>query len=384
MQARQAFDELVEVGGVPMRPWADCHHEDLTEAQRGDDDGERHIANFYYQELYYWEDQMKLWRRFGKRRAMDDLPSLRDLSPIDAVAAFITYLRGHLEMDLENRAKPGCEVWHAFGSMSQHRSFIHKVVAMLPAFENQHRRLRAEAGDETAMDDPELTVEGLKEEYNIPGWHIPNDSLWIHRQSSVTPRSTPPPLPPGFSIFDPPMGTDEGDGANRPPKRPRSHLDEEEDEEDQEEEDRPPKRTATSPKPDVSHSIRQKSPPTAQSPVAQPDAESVEFEPEREDENEDENKPQTTTTKPSQNSDAPPPPSSPPPEPTNTNHNGSVPQPDSPGAVSTAENGNTRQEGEDSGGEEDSTGEDQDGHDETDGNAQQPQESRSGCQGGDE
>jgi hypothetical protein len=33
IQARQAFDELVGVGGVPMRSWADCRQEDLTESQ---------------------------------------------------------------------------------------------------------------------------------------------------------------------------------------------------------------------------------------------------------------------------------------------------------------------------------------------------------------
>ncbi|KAK3899718.1 hypothetical protein C8A05DRAFT_36646 [Staphylotrichum tortipilum] len=295
IQARNAFDELIEVGGVPMRPWADCRPGDLADHLRGGDDGAQHIDDFYYRELFFWEDQLALWKRFGKRRALDGLPPLRDLSPIDAVAAFVAYLRGHLEMDMQNRTKPGRERWDHISQISTQRSLILRVLNLLPSVDAFLRRLRKEAGDETALDGPAATTRQLRREYKVPPGHISDDTLWLHRQSSLPPYGSEP---------------------SWSPKRLRMGPVDSEDEAEEEEEEWPSKRALTSPKPgpDLARSIRQKSR-TNQSPVAQPHAGPDQPEPE-----------------PGRGSDA-----SPPPEPTSSSKTRrSGPKPDNAPVTTTA------------------------------------------------
>ncbi len=199
-QALDAFDELIGVGGIPLRPWTDSRVEDLTDAQRANDDGEEHLIEFYFQEETYWLSQMKLWKRFAKRRGIDGQPDLRSLTPIDAVTAFIAYMRLHLEMDLKDRDIPGCQRWPNSNAHSHQRWFIFSIVELLPAVEGLLRRLRAEAGDETAMDGPEVTVEDIKKEYNIPPPGMLSMYLWEHRQASAP---LPEPVELDMSFYKP-------------------------------------------------------------------------------------------------------------------------------------------------------------------------------------
>ena len=159
--------------------------EDLTDAQRANDDGEEYLIEFYFQEQTYWLSQMKLWKRFAKRRGMDGLPDLRDLAPVDAVAALTAYMRLHLKMDSEDRDVPGCERWPNSNAHSHQRWFIFSIVDLLPEVERLLRRLRAEAGDESELDGPEVTAKDLKKEYNIPPPRMMTDHLWEHRQASA-------------------------------------------------------------------------------------------------------------------------------------------------------------------------------------------------------
>ena len=194
------FDELIGVGGIPLRPWTDSRPEDLTDAQRANDHGEEHLIEFYFQEKHYWNSQMKLWRRFAKRRGMDGQPDLKSLAPIDAVSAFIAYMRLHLEMDLEDRDRPGCERWNSVGALSDQRWFISSIVELLPGVDRLLKQLRAEAGDETALDGPEVTTEDLEKEYNIPPDRMMSESLWHHRQASAP---CPEPLELDMSFYKP-------------------------------------------------------------------------------------------------------------------------------------------------------------------------------------
>ncbi|KAK4102576.1 hypothetical protein N658DRAFT_485358 [Parathielavia hyrcaniae] len=123
-KGRDLFDELT-----------DHQAEDLTDAQRGDDNGEKTIMHLYVEEWAYWQAQLKLWRRFAKRRGQDGVLDLHDLEPVDVVAAFVTYLREHLQRDMEDRAKPGCEIWPDYSHMVFHRSFIDDVLEALPPAE---------------------------------------------------------------------------------------------------------------------------------------------------------------------------------------------------------------------------------------------------------
>ncbi|KAK4238904.1 hypothetical protein C8A03DRAFT_33018 [Achaetomium macrosporum] len=77
---RTLFDELVEVGGVPLREYRF-------------DDAERELDyehGFYLREERFLHIQLMLWRRYAKRRMMDGLPDMRDLDEADRVAAFVT------------------------------------------------------------------------------------------------------------------------------------------------------------------------------------------------------------------------------------------------------------------------------------------------------
>jgi hypothetical protein len=41
LKARQLFGELVGLGGIPLRPWTDHRVEHLSDAERGDDNGDK-------------------------------------------------------------------------------------------------------------------------------------------------------------------------------------------------------------------------------------------------------------------------------------------------------------------------------------------------------
>jgi len=104
------LDELVELGGVPLRPWVEYRGEAPPERKRHDSDEEaEHLMRLYMRDQVYWSTQVKVWARYAKRRKLDCEPDLRGVQPADAVAGFIVYLRGHLHRDLEDRAKPGCK-----------------------------------------------------------------------------------------------------------------------------------------------------------------------------------------------------------------------------------------------------------------------------------
>lgn len=185
IKARKPFDELVELGGIPLRPWIDFRAEELTDAQLGDDNVEGWMQLRYMDEERYWQTQMRLWRRFAKRRSQDSESSLQSLEPIAAVTAFITYLRGHLQRDMEERVKPGCEIWPDYLDMEWHRDFIENIVTTLPLADALLKQLRKDNGDGSAPEVPEVTFEGLMEEYNVPDrvlWF----QLWNRIQESLT------------------------------------------------------------------------------------------------------------------------------------------------------------------------------------------------------
>lgn len=128
---------------------------------------------------------MRLWRRFAKRRSQDSEPSLRTLEPMAAVTAFIAYLRGHLQRDMEDRVKPGYEIWADYSRMEWHREFIENIVEALPLAVALLKQLRRDAGDGDALEAPEVTREGLMEEFNIPHPFIWMD-LWNRTQASFS------------------------------------------------------------------------------------------------------------------------------------------------------------------------------------------------------
>jgi hypothetical protein len=220
LKARELFDELVGLGGIPLRPWADHRVEHLSDAERGDDNGDKHIMRLYLEDSLYWQTQLKLWRRFTKRRGQDGEPDLRDLDPVDAVAAFITYLRGHLQRDMEDRARPGCEIWPDYSQMVFHRSFINDVLETLPAAEALRRQLQSERGHEAAFGEPPVTREGLHEEYKLPRDRSWMD-FWLHSQNSLGPSQNllePRSTPPRSSKRGRGEAVEEDEGG-RPPKR---------------------------------------------------------------------------------------------------------------------------------------------------------------------
>jgi hypothetical protein len=179
------FNELKQLGGIPSRPCLDRRAEHLTDAQRRDDNGEEYLMNLYLQELVYWEKQLRLWRRFAKRREQDKEPGTSQLDPADAVAALIDYLRGHLQRDLQDRDKPGSEIWPEYGQMVFYRSFINDVLQLLPEFEVLLRELRRGGkSPTTAPEEPAVTTETLRQDYKLvhrPGWM----DLWMHAQGSL-------------------------------------------------------------------------------------------------------------------------------------------------------------------------------------------------------
>lgn len=184
-KARRPFDEVIELGGIPLRPWTDYRAEELTEAQLSDDNGEKHIMCLYMDDYQYWQAHLGLWRRFAKRRTLDGEPDLRDLEPVDAMAAFTAYMRGHLQRDMQDRAKPGCEIWSFYASMTAHRHMIEDIVALLPPAEALLRQLREDKGVDDALTDFEVTSEGLRKEYNIPPSRLWMN-LWFDTQDSLS------------------------------------------------------------------------------------------------------------------------------------------------------------------------------------------------------
>ncbi|KAL2261007.1 hypothetical protein VTK26DRAFT_4820 [Humicola hyalothermophila] len=196
--ARMAYDELIELGGIPARPWVELRREDLRPEQRAEWDGEYHLINLYCAEEGFWRDQLKLWKRFMKRRTMDNRPDIRKVDRLEAVSDFVTYLRGHLQRDLDERAE--LEVsrkgpWVSPLDMSTHRDFIELVLDTLPAAEAALRELRGQAGGDTGPEASKVTRDGLKKEYKIPdpdSW----DELWKRLHENVVwPVPDPEPSP---------------------------------------------------------------------------------------------------------------------------------------------------------------------------------------------
>ncbi|KAH6622885.1 hypothetical protein F5144DRAFT_344008 [Chaetomium tenue] len=183
-KARKPFDELVELGGIPLRPWVDYRAEELIDAQRGDDNGEEWMQCRYMDERMYWQSQLRLWSRFAKRRSQDSESSLRTLDPIAAVSAFTAYLRNHLQRDMEDREQPGCELWSSYFNMEWHREFIELVVENLPVADALLKQLKVKGGDSSVPEMAEVTQEGLIKEYNIPRQEL-WDKLWDHTQASL-------------------------------------------------------------------------------------------------------------------------------------------------------------------------------------------------------
>jgi hypothetical protein len=192
--------------------------------------------NLYRQDSESWQNQLTLWRRFSKRRSQDGEPDLRDLEPAEAVAAFITYLRGHLQRDMQDRTKPGCEIWSGFGQMVFHSVFIDKILKLLPPITALGRRLRnQESGEPAPPREPEVTTKGLRKKYNIPknpSWM----DAWTHPQLPLPASEPEPPRSPKRQGGD----RSEADDARprvkrqrdspsqddaRPSKRPASHAD---------------------------------------------------------------------------------------------------------------------------------------------------------------
>lgn len=170
---------------MPLRPWVEYRAEDLPEWKRGDSDKEEeHLMRLYMRDQVYWSSQVKIWARYAKRRKLDCEPDLRDVEPVDAVAAFIVYLKGHLQRDSEDRARPGREVWGDYTCMTSHRDLMEDMVETLAEAVAVLRRLRSERGEENGPDDLAVTVEGLRKEYNIPRRQIWPD-LWERNQVSV-------------------------------------------------------------------------------------------------------------------------------------------------------------------------------------------------------
>jgi hypothetical protein len=181
----------------------------------------KHIMRLYLEDSLYWQTQLKLWRRFTKRRGQDGEPDLRELDPVDAVAAFITYLRGHLQRDMEDRARPGCEIRPDYSQMVFHRSFIDDLLESLPAAEALRRQLQSERGHETALREPPVTREGLHEEYKLPRDRSWMD-FWLHSQNSLGPSPKTPERQSTSSRPSKRRGgreADEEDEGGRPPKR---------------------------------------------------------------------------------------------------------------------------------------------------------------------
>ncbi|KAK3293378.1 uncharacterized protein B0H64DRAFT_404175 [Chaetomium fimeti] len=214
LDARKPFDELVELGGIPLRPWVDYRPEDLTDAQRGDDNGEEYMMCRYMDEKMYWQAQLRLWKRFAKRRSQDSESDLHSLEPIAAVTAFTTYLRGHLQRDMEDRVGPGREIWPDYIDMEWHREFIEDIVKNLPTAESLLKELRKENCDESTPEAPKVTREGLIEEYNIPHRQLWM-KLWGHSQESLAEQERL--LPAKRRRNDPDKDGSEGDA--RPSKR---------------------------------------------------------------------------------------------------------------------------------------------------------------------
>lgn len=169
---RSLYDELAELGGIPGRPWVDYRAEGLTDEQRGDDDGEEYIISLYLNEWIYWQEQLRLWKRYMQRRRQDGEPDVRDVDRFDVVAAFVAYLRGHLQRDMQERAEAAISrggVWLSYSEMAKQRWLIKHILESLPAAEALLRRMRSERGDEAALRETEVTSKGLEKEYNIPG-----------------------------------------------------------------------------------------------------------------------------------------------------------------------------------------------------------------------
>ncbi|KAH6848395.1 hypothetical protein B0I37DRAFT_163566 [Chaetomium sp. MPI-CAGE-AT-0009] len=215
LNARKLFDEIVELGGIPLRPFLEYRFEDLTDSQRGDDNGEEYMRCRYMDEGMYWRAQLRLWTRFAQRRRQDSDSSLHSLDPTTTVAAFTTYLRGHLQRDMEDREYPGCEVWSGYLKMEHHRRFIELVVENLPLSEALLRQLRKESGDGSVAE-VEVTRESLNKEYNIPHSNL-WEELWDHTQSSLANSEAEPLLPAKRQRDDADEDADEEDA--RPPKR---------------------------------------------------------------------------------------------------------------------------------------------------------------------
>lgn len=216
-EARNFYDELVELGGIPARPWADFTKEDLTPQQRAEWDGDRHLMNLYCTESGFWRHQLKLWKRFMKRRKMDNKPDLGEIDRRETITDFVAYLRGHLKTDVQDRAEMA--PWLYFTTMSVHRDFLEDILDVLPAAEAVRRELDREAGEDTAPEAPEVTRDGLKKEYSIPErstWY----DLWERLAEQLVREQSEP----------------ESEPKSPPRKRERDEA------EEQGEETRPPKR----------------------------------------------------------------------------------------------------------------------------------------------
>ncbi|EAQ83919.1 predicted protein [Chaetomium globosum CBS 148.51] len=102
-----------------------------------------------------------------------------------AVTAFIATCEVTAEGIWRNRVKPGYEIWADYSRMEVHREFIENIVEALPLAVALLKQLRRDAGDGDALEAPEVTREGLMEEFNIPHPFIWMD-LWNRTQASFS------------------------------------------------------------------------------------------------------------------------------------------------------------------------------------------------------
>lgn len=191
--ARKDYDELIETGGFPLQPWVELTTADCTVEQLGDDDGERHLIGEYIRQGGIWHVQLDAWRLFLNSRETDGERDIGDMDRIDVLDAFVTYLRGQLKRDLEERTEPIYELpWKNVSTFAHQRVFIHDVAVNLPKAERLLWRMRCErqkekwsreggrAGtdpEDVLPPEPEVTTESLVRDFKIPG-ELEGAELW--------------------------------------------------------------------------------------------------------------------------------------------------------------------------------------------------------------
>lgn len=170
----------------------------------------------YMRDQVYWGGQVKIWTRYAKRRKLDCEPDLRDAEPVAALAAFTVYLKGHLQRDSKDRARPGREVWGDYTCMMSHRDLMEDMVETLAEAVAVLRRLRSERGEENGLDILAVTVEELRKEYNIPRRQVWPD-LWERNQASL-------PAPELESLRPLKRQRSDAEGENNEPEESPSEL----------------------------------------------------------------------------------------------------------------------------------------------------------------